>query len=309
MYSRFLIMYSFLTAVHALVLPGTILRRYISRTTTLGCASEAWDSLDEQALRSRKVSDLKVMLRSLSLPVTGAKKKLVERLLAHKRGEIVPNKATRLDQRPSINRPPTPRSNKSTCGTLRAVSWNVNGLRALLGRPGPLAKLLGEERPHILCFQETKLQDIHVDSCEEELRNLATDLGLDYRFYWACSTSRKGYSGVAMLIDRNLPEPTVRAGIGLPEADAEGRVLTATWEDHLRVTTAYVPNAGEGLRRLDWRVGSWDEEFASFLGSSQRQPPTLVCGDLNVAFADEDFFNPDEKRSVECFGHIRWAHS
>ena len=91
--------------------------------------------------------------------------------------------------------------------TVRLVSWNVNGLRALLKRPAPLVRLLAEERPHVLCLQETKLQESHVEAAAAGLAALAAPLGLSYEAHWHCSgeggsSGRKGYSGVAVLVDR-----------------------------------------------------------------------------------------------------------
>ena len=113
--------------------------------------------------------------------------------------------------------------------TVRLVSWNVNGLRALLKRPAPLVRLLAEERPHVLCLQETKLQESRVEAAAAGLAALAAPLGLSYEAHWHCSgeggsSGRKGYSGVAVLVDRaaTTSDDAITSGGGGGGGGADG---------------------------------------------------------------------------------------
>ena len=162
-----------------------------------------------EQLQTLTIPALKVLLREASLPVSGRKADLIERLRTRAPGGVVTEKAfpvggsppavqdraavltgkeakpQKVDSRPSIPRSETPRNGSlqepgsGDGDVLRAVSWNVNGLRAVLTkRPHVLAELLQQERPHLLCLQETKLQAMHVSECEVGLRSVAQELGL-----------------------------------------------------------------------------------------------------------------------------------
>lgn len=178
----------------------------------------------------------------------------------------------------------------------RILSWNVAGLRALLkkvkeaaeGRreehiPHPLA-LAEQERADVLCLQEIKLQDEH---CADALRELRLPDG--WHATWNCSQSKKGYSGTAIL-SREQPL-SVTCGIGAEHHDGEGRVVTAEFPDFYLVN-CYVPNSGEGLKRLDYRVNLWDKEFAAYLKGLEARKPVVLTGDLNVAPTELDIHNP-----------------
>ena len=170
-----------------------------------------------------------------------------------------------------------------TAGELRILTWNVAGLRGLLAKqPQAIADLVKAEAPDILCLQETKLQAHHVEQ-------VAPRLGLSpaWRQYWECSTHRLGHAGVA-LFTRLQPEVVV---CGLPALgeEASGRVIAATFPG-FRLVTTYTPNAGDGLKNIDLRVGRFDPALAHYLQADAR--PTVLTGDMNVAPEPEDVYDP-----------------
>lgn len=163
---------------------------------------------------------------------------------------------------------------------LNLVCWNVNGIRAIVKKD--FLKDIKTLNPDILCLQEIK-------SSVEEARSVF-ELMPGYKGYVNASKARKGYSGTAIL---SKEEPlSVSYDIGLEEHDQEGRVVTAEYPRFFLVTV-YVPNAGEGLRRLDYREG-WDTVFREYIVTLQRRKPVIVCGDLNVAHQEIDIARPKE---------------
>ncbi|XP_074145242.1 DNA repair nuclease/redox regulator APEX1 [Sminthopsis crassicaudata] len=163
--------------------------------------------------------------------------------------------------------------------TLKICSWNVDGLRAWIKKKG--LDWVKEEAPDILCLQETKCSESKLPS---ELQDLP---GLTHQ-YWSSPTDKEGYSGVGLL-SRQRPL-NVTFGIGEEEHDQEGRVIVAEFEAFVLVT-AYVPNAGRGLVRLEYRQ-RWDEAFRKFLKGLNAKKPLVLCGDLNVAHEEIDLRNP-----------------
>jgi exodeoxyribonuclease III len=158
---------------------------------------------------------------------------------------------------------------------MKLISWNVNGLRAVLRKN--FLEYLAEENPDLLCLQETRAEPNEV----EQLWPAA------YTTYWN-TAEKKGYSGTA-LFARTRPERITR-GIGRPEHDREGRVLTAEFADFFLVNV-YVPNSQRELTRLAYRQ-EWDREFLRYLRRLERRKPVIFCGDLNVAHAEIDLANP-----------------
>uniref|UniRef100_A0A493SY61 DNA repair nuclease/redox regulator APEX1 n=1 Tax=Anas platyrhynchos platyrhynchos TaxID=8840 RepID=A0A493SY61_ANAPP len=147
-----------------------------------------------------------------------------------------------------------------------------------------------EEAPDVLCLQETKCA---APAVPPEIRALS---GLPHQF-WASPEGRPGYSGVGLLARQ---EPlSVTYGIGDPEHDSEGRVVTAEFPA-LYVVAAYVPNSGRGLVRLPYRQ-RWDRAFRSFLANLDARKPVAVCGDLNVAHAEIDLRHPRANRKSPGF--------
>ena len=156
---------------------------------------------------------------------------------------------------------------------MKLISWNVNGLRACLNKG--FLDFFQREAPDILCLQETKLQPHQIE----------LDLP-GYHQYWN-SAEKKGYSGTAIF---TKTEPlAITYGIGIPEHDTEGRVITAEYEDFYLVC-CYTPNAQRGLTRLDYRM-VWEDAFRAYLKELDGKKPVILCGDLNVAHQEIDLKN------------------
>ncbi len=161
---------------------------------------------------------------------------------------------------------------------MKFISWNVNGLRAILKKD--FVKQIKELDPDFLCLQETKAQ-------REEVR-AALSLLPQYEHYVNASKTRKGYSGTAVLARKKPLEATY--DIQVKKHDQEGRVVTLEYPDFFLVTV-YVPNSGRGLVRLDYRR-TWDLAFRKYLKKLDSQKPVIACGDFNVAHQSIDLANP-----------------
>ena len=165
----------------------------------------------------------------------------------------------------------------------KMISWNVNGLRACLGKG--FLEYLKESDADIFCIQESKLQEGQV---ELELPG--------YHQYWNYA-EKKGYSGTAMFTKE---EPvSVTYGLGIEEHDHEGRVITAEFPEYY-VVTCYTPNSQEGLKRLDYRM-QWEDAFRAYLKALETKKPVIFCGDLNVAHQEIDLKNPKTNRKNAGF--------
>ena len=165
----------------------------------------------------------------------------------------------------------------------KMISWNVNGLRACLGKG--FLEYLKESDADIFCIQESKLQEGQVDL---ELPG--------YHQYWNYA-EKKGYSGTAMFTKE---EPiAVTYGIGIEEHDHEGRVITAEFPEYY-VVTCYTPNSQDGLKRLDYRM-QWEDAFRAYLKALETKKPVIFCGDLNVAHQEIDLKNPKTNRKNAGF--------
>ncbi len=166
---------------------------------------------------------------------------------------------------------------------MKYLSWNVNGLRACLGKG--LLDYFWQQDADAFCLQETKLQPGQV---ELELPG--------YHQYWH-SAVKKGYSGTAVFCKR---EPlSVAYDIGDEAMTGEGRSITLEFEDHYLVTV-YTPNAQQGLARLDFRM-AWEDAFRTYLHALDEKKPVIVCGDLNVAHQEIDLKNPKTNRGNAGF--------
>ena len=165
----------------------------------------------------------------------------------------------------------------------KMISWNVNGLRACLGKG--FLEYLKESDADIFCIQESKLQEGQVDL---ELPG--------YHQYWNYA-EKKGYSGTAMFTKE---EPiAVTYGLGIEEHDHEGRVITADFPEYY-VVTCYTPNSQDGLKRLDYRM-QWEDAFRAYLKALETKKPVIFCGDLNVAHQEIDLKNPKTNRKNAGF--------
>lgn len=157
---------------------------------------------------------------------------------------------------------------------MKLISWNVNGIRACLGKG--FEKSFEELNADIFCLQETKCQEGQVDLEFE-----------GYKSYWN-SAEKKGYSGTAVFTKKELIN--VSYGIGIEEHDKEGRVITLEFKDFFLVNI-YTPNSKRELERLEYRQ-IWEDEIRKYLLKLDKQKPVIMCGDLNVAHKEIDLKNP-----------------
>ena len=167
--------------------------------------------------------------------------------------------------------------------TLKFISWNVNGLRACVGKDFEQTfKALDAD---FFCLQETKMQAGQLDLSFP-----------GYDSYWNYA-DKKGYSGTA-IYTRHKPLAVTR-GMGIDEHDHEGRIVTLEM-DNFFLVTVYTPNSQDGLRRLDYRM-HWEEDFRRYLLALDARKPVVVCGDLNVAHQEIDLKNPKSNRQNAGF--------
>jgi len=162
---------------------------------------------------------------------------------------------------------------------MKLISWNVNGIRAILNKG--FLEFVAHSNPDILCLQETKAY--------KEQVNLTLD---EYPYQFWNSAQKAGYSGTAIF---SKVKPTEHIlGLGIDEHDKEGRVLTLEYKDFYLVNV-YTPNSKRELERLDYRV-IWDKEFLKYLKKLEEKKPVIFCGDLNVAHKEIDLANPKTNR-------------
>ena len=166
---------------------------------------------------------------------------------------------------------------------MKFISWNVNGLRACVGKN--FLEVFESMDADFFCLQETKLQAGQID----------LDLP-GYQQYWNYA-EKKGYSGTAIFA--KSPPLSVQYGIGVPELDTEGRLITLEY-DHFYLVTCYTPNAQEGLARIDHRL-QWEEAIRAYLSRLDKEKPVIYCGDLNVAHNEIDLKNPASNRGNAGF--------
>ena len=166
---------------------------------------------------------------------------------------------------------------------MKFISWNVNGLRACMGKG--FMESFNALNADFFCLQETKMQ--------------AGQLELDlpgYEQYWNFA-QKKGYSGTA-IFTRHKPL-AVNYGVGVEELDTEGRLITLEYENFYLVT-CYTPNAQRELARIDHRL-RWEESLRAYLVSLYQRKPVVYCGDLNVAHNEIDLKNPKSNRGSAGF--------
>lgn len=161
---------------------------------------------------------------------------------------------------------------------MKLVSWNVNGLRAVIGKD--FYSSVEAMNPDVLCLQEIKMQK---GQCSVDLP------GYEQIFYCA---DKKGYSGTAVF--SRVPVLDVKYGIGIDVHDHEGRVITCDMGEFYLVC-CYTPNSQDGLKRLEYRM-QWEDDFRAYLKGLDAVKPVLLCGDLNVAHQEIDLKNPKTNR-------------
>jgi len=156
---------------------------------------------------------------------------------------------------------------------LSYVSWNVNGLRAIVNKN--FTEVFQQFDADFFCIQEIKLQEGQIDLSFP-----------GYESYWNYA-EKKGYSGTA-IFTKHTPL-SVHRGINQPEHDTEGRVITLEYE-HFYLVTVYTPNSQDQLKRLDYRI-AWEDAFLVYLKELERKKSVIFCGDLNVAHENIDLKN------------------
>ena len=161
---------------------------------------------------------------------------------------------------------------------MKFISWNVNGLRACVGKD--FENQFKELDADFFCLQETKMQEGQLDLQFE-----------GYESYWNYA-DKKGYSGTA-IYTKHKPL-NVSYGMGVEEHDHEGRIITLEY-DQFYLVTCYTPNSQTELKRLDYRM-TWEDDFRKFLKSLDAKKPVIICGDLNVAHEEIDIKNPKTNR-------------
>ena len=161
---------------------------------------------------------------------------------------------------------------------MKFISWNVNGLRACVGKD--FENQFKELDADFFCLQETKMQEGQL--------NLQFE---GYESYWNYA-EKKGYSGTA-IYTKHKPL-NVSYGMGVEEHDHEGRIITLEY-DQFYLVTCYTPNSQTELKRLDYRM-TWEDDFRKFLKSLDAKKPVIICGDLNVAHEEIDIKNPKTNR-------------
>ena len=168
---------------------------------------------------------------------------------------------------------------------MKLVSWNVNGLRAIVQKENSFMDYFQDVKADVFCLQETKLQAGQIDLNFE-----------GYESYWNYAI-KKGYSGTAVFTKKKPLR--VQYGIEKEEHDSEGRVITLEFETFYLVTV-YTPNSQGELKRLPYRM-DWEDHFLAYLLKLEAEKPVIVCGDLNVAHQDIDLKDPDSNRGGTGF--------
>jgi len=167
---------------------------------------------------------------------------------------------------------------------MKFISWNVNGIRSALKKG--FLDFVAEEKPDVLCLQETRAHPEMVDLFLPE-----------YLHYWN-TAEKKGYSGTAIFT--KVKPLKVSPGMGIEKHDREGRVITLEFEDFFLVNV-YTPNSKRGLERLPYRAQEWDVDFYKHLQSLEAKKPVIFCGDLNVAHQEIDLTHPQANRHNHGF--------
>lgn len=175
--------------------------------------------------------------------------------------------------------------NQASTTFMKLISWNVNGIRAAIGKG--FFDFVQSYSPDVLLLQEVKAQQEQVDFPDD----------FEYQHIAWNPAEKKGYSGVAAF---SKTEPlSVAKGMGITEHDQEGRVLTLEFDDFY-VVNVYTPNAQNQLKRLDYRL-EWDQAFREHLKTLEGMKPVIFCGDLNVAHEEIDIARPKTNRKSAGF--------
>jgi exodeoxyribonuclease-3 len=171
---------------------------------------------------------------------------------------------------------------------MKLISWNVNGVRAVIKKD--FHKFLLDFKPDVLCLQEIKISESSKDEAKFDFP--------DYTEYWNCA-KRPGYSGTAILIKEGVKVLEVKNGFGQDRFDGEGRTQIAEFPDFYLVN-CYFPNANSELSRLDYKL-DFNRDLHQHLKSLELKKPVIICGDFNVAHKAVDLARPKENRGSAGF--------
>jgi exodeoxyribonuclease-3 len=171
---------------------------------------------------------------------------------------------------------------------MKLLSWNVNGIRSILGKG--FREAIAAEKPDVVCLQEVKARQ------EQVLEACLPD---DYRIFWNAA-EKPGYSGTAVYT--RVKPIKAQMGLGISELDNEGRVITLEFPQ-FHLVNVYTPNAREDLSRLKFRHQRWDPEFLRHVKQLERTKPVVFCGDLNVAHEEIDLARPKPNVGKPGFTH------
>jgi exodeoxyribonuclease III len=177
---------------------------------------------------------------------------------------------------------------------IKIIHWNIAGLRPFL-KKGELDELIKVENPDFICFNEIKMDSELIKSMKIE--KLFQDK-YKYESYWYCSTEKKGYAGTAILT--KYKPISVSYGMNISKHDKEVRIITLEY-DKFYLISCYTPNAGEGLKRIDYRVKEWDIDFFKYIDSLKSKKDIILTGDLNVAKDNLDIFDPKGREKLPGF--------
>jgi exodeoxyribonuclease III len=167
-------------------------------------------------------------------------------------------------------------------GKFKFIHWNINGLRPLL-KTKELDNLIEEENPDFICFNEIKVDNELIEKMS--YKTLFKEKYISY-FY---PSEKKGYSGTAVFT-KYKPEK-ITYGLNIKKHDNEGRLITLEY-DKFYLICCYTPNAGENLKRIDYRVEEWDKDFFNYINNLKNNKDIILCGDLNVAYENIDIYEP-----------------
>jgi exodeoxyribonuclease-3 len=168
---------------------------------------------------------------------------------------------------------------------MKIIAWNINGIKSILKKED-LINLINTEDPDIFCLGEIKISCPFIET-KEELNNKLKE---KYYNYWSPCKTRNGYSGTAIFSKKEPIDIVYGLNINNTEYDEEGRVITCEFKKFYLIHV-YTPNSGEGLKRLDFRVNTWDKMFIKYINKLQEKKPIILCGDLNVAHKEIDIKN------------------
>ena len=166
---------------------------------------------------------------------------------------------------------------------MKIISWNVNGIRAIVKKG--FINFIHQHNPDILCLQETKAQPNQIE----------INLGEYPYIYWN-SAQKKGYSGTGII--SKIKPIKVTYGMNIPKHDTEGRIITVEF-DKIFLVTVYTPNSKRDLSRLSYRKNEWDIDFLKYIKLLDEHKKVILCGDLNVAFTENDLANPNTNKTTK----------